>query len=203
LPAHIYFHESGIILESDGTLAGLQFELSGIEISDLHLVLQGYEFAVSKRDDKLTGIVFTHDNTPLPAGKIELFSYTSEVNGLHASEIIAVNVNANPVKVVKHVEGSNALFAESYEVSIYPNPSQGQFVVETFIPHTSETLIRLTDIMGRELKVIHNGILNQGSHRFEAGDEQLPSGLYFLQVQSAPYNQGDAVYNRNIKFIVK
>jgi hypothetical protein len=203
LPAHFFLNEKGINFESDGTVAGLQFDLTGVEISDLQFMLQGYEFAVSKQEGQLTGIVFSFDNTPLPAGKVELFRFNREPINLHAGDIVAANVNANPVKVITHQEGNSLLLIEAYDVSLYPNPTHGHFSIEAFLPHTSETRISLTDIMGREIKLIHNGLLNEGTHRFESQGEQLSVGMYFLQVQSAPYAQGDLVFSRNIKLIVK
>jgi hypothetical protein len=174
--AHIYLNNNGIVLQSDGTLAGLQFEIAGIDASRMNFELHGYEFVSTVKDGKLLGLIFTLDNTPIPAGKIDLFSFDADVSGLKWGAVVAGNLNAESVDIF-------TLQGGEYVLTAYPNPSKGHLVVEVNVPQTSETIIRITDVMGREVNRVHTGILNMGSHRYNL-DLSLRSGIYFLQVQA-------------------
>lgn len=202
-PAHFYFTNQGIELESDGTLAGLQFELKGTNVDNLNLALKGYEFSTSEHNGVLTGLVFSFDNTPIPAGKLQLIRFADEVEGLQIGKIIAANVNANEVKVVKHQGNTQQSFVENYTASVFPNPTSGDFSVEIFIPATSHTTVRLTDLTGRNVKILHQGLLAEGSHRFNISKtRELSAGVYFLRIQSTPEGADANTFDYNQKLIV-
>ncbi len=203
LPVHYYLNSNGIELQSDGTVAGLQFELEGVTMNDLQFMLQGFEFSASEHEGKLTGMIFSFDNTPIPSGKVELFRFNRKMEGISVGELVAANVNANEIKVVKHQEGNHSVFTENYTVHLYPNPAQKEFSVEIFIPAMSESTVRLIDLTGKEIKVLYNGMLIEGNHRFDASlKDELKAGVYFLQVSSIPQDAGETAVLRNLKLII-
>lgn len=202
-PAHFYLTNQGIELVSDGTLAGLQFELSNVNADNLSLALDGYEFSVSEHNGVVKGMIFSFNNTPIPAGKLQLIRFADEVEGLQAGEVIAANVNANNVRVVKYEASNQQAFVENYSATVFPNPTSGDFAVEVFIPATSHTTVRLTDITGRDVMVLHNDILNEGNHRFNVSKTiKLSAGAYFLRIQSTPEGFSDVAFSSNQKLII-
>ncbi len=56
--ASIYLNHEGIELDSEGNIAGLQFEHYGLHPGELILMLPGYEFAGSFKKDKFVGVIF-------------------------------------------------------------------------------------------------------------------------------------------------
>ncbi len=189
--AHIYLNHNGIQLQSDGTLAGLQFEIEGVESSQLNFVLPGYEFVGAVKDGKFTGLIFSFNNTPLPAGTIHLFDFITNITGLKWGNVVAGNLNAEQVSIIRHQGGE-------YQLSAYPNPTYGQFTVEVNIPNTAETEIILTDVMGREITAVHQGLMNAGAYRFEL-ETDFPSGLYFLQIRAVA--EGETVV-KHLKVVI-
>jgi hypothetical protein len=188
--AHIWLNRDNISLQSDGTLAGLQFEIAGMEMGQLSLALPGYEFVSSVSDGILTGLIFSYDNTPLPAGNITLFNF-AETAGLKWGNVVGGNINAENVAVNVHQ-------VSEIQLAAFPNPARGQFTVEVSIPQTSETLITITDMTGREVQKLHQGILARGVYRYDLN--LIRSGLYFLQVHAT---LGNAEFmSRYLKVVV-
>jgi hypothetical protein len=173
--AHIFLTQNSIELISDGTLAGLQFEIDGAAANWLNFELQGYEFMSVVKNNKLTGMIFSFDNKPIPAGKITLFSFTAPDNELRWGDVIAANRNAIEVDMFKHQSfGSNPETRE-LDVLIYPNPSQGSFTVEI----SQQASCCVTDVTGREI-LIYEEIA--GTHTLDLSG--FGKGVYFLKVNS-------------------
>ncbi|NLN95095.1 MAG: T9SS type A sorting domain-containing protein [Bacteroidales bacterium] len=203
MPAHFYINNKGVELQSDGTMAGLQFELEGVRTDDIQFMLEGYEFSAAENNGKLTGVVYSFDNTPIPSGRIELFRFVQELKEVKVGELVAANVNANEIKVVKHQEGNNTLLSENYTVNLFPNPAQREFSVDMFIPVASLTTVKLYDYTGKEVKELYNGILPEGNRRFDASlQEDIKAGVYFLQVKSTPVDSGESTVMHNLKLVV-
>ena len=201
--ANLYLNRYGIELESDGTLAGIQIELEGANINDLDFLLSGFEFASNVVNNKLIGVIFSFDNTPIPAGKINLFRFSNENNKYAFAEVVAGNLNAEEVKVIKHQYGSLQVNDTDFSLSAFPNPSKGQMTVEVSLAFTSETQVTVLDITGREVSQLHEGLLEQGLHRFDlTTDKKLSSGIYFLQMNVIPDNSTEGLFTKRIKLIV-
>ncbi len=200
--ARIFLNHDGIALQSDGTISGLQFEIQGLQSGELHLVLSGYEFASAIVDGKLTGIVYSLNNEPFPSGKIRLFSLTNHAEGLSWGDVIASNYNAAEVKVEKF-EYAPAIIAEDYVLKAYPNPSQGRFFVEIGIPCLSETIIRITDISGKEVWKLQENGLQEGTYQFELNTgKNLEAGNYLLHLFATPDRHPGNAISKNMKLII-
>ncbi len=199
--AHIYLNNNGITLRSDGTLAGLQFEISGLDTDVLNFLPQGLEFVSSVKGNTLSCMIFSFDNTPIPAGHIQLLKFEGKSSEISWGTVIAGNLNAGEVKVIKHIEGDNDLFAQEYKVNTYPNPSQGQFSVEMYVPCSSQASIRITDMMGRDVNRIYEGDLSEGTHRYEISSH-LNSGVYFLMIQASPKDDSETIIIKRQKLII-
>jgi hypothetical protein len=124
------------------------------------------------------------------AGNITLFNF-AETAGLKWGNVVGGNINAENVAV-------NAHQVSEIQLAAFPNPARGQFTVEVSIPQTSETLITITDMTGREVQKLHQGILARGVYRYDLN--LIRSGLYFLQVHAT---LGNAEFmSRYLKVVV-
>jgi len=201
--AHIFLNRNGIQLESDGTLAGLQFEITGMEAESLNLLLNGYEFVTANVDEKVIGMIFSFDNNPLPAGKIKLISFDSEILPQWGS-VIAGNLNAEEVPVEKHIAGDKPETAGQFTVKAYPNPTAGITTIAVTTPLRSQLSIKIFDMHGREISQIAETLVERGVHHFIANENQaLRSGIYTLQMIIAPIDQPGNVYRKNIKLVIQ
>jgi subtilisin family serine protease len=174
--AHIFMNRDGIALESDGTLAGLQFEINGINIENLDFLLNGFEFVAAEKGNKVLGLIFSFNNTPIPPGKINLFSFGADENNANWGEVIAGNLNAEKVRIFKHVASKPELSHAVAEINVFPNPSSGLFTLETSEPLNYQIL----DMMGR---MVETNMVSTGSHSIHLTGKG--KGLYFLRILGA------------------
>ena len=71
----------------------------------------------------------------------------------------------------------------------YPNPFNGETVVRFSLPEEGDMRIAVTDLLGRELAVMAEGVLPAGIHerRFEAS--ALASGVYLCRMSAGSFSQ--------------
>jgi hypothetical protein len=116
---------------------------------------------------------------------------------------VAGNLNAEEVRIVKHTEGRTELFSSEFIIKAFPNPSQGQFVIEVEIPGFSDTQIRIINMMGSETLMLHSGQLQAGIHRFDLSSQsQLRPGIYFLELKASSPEVSAEVISKYVRIIV-
>ncbi len=64
----------------------------------------------------------------------------------------------------------------------YPNPFNSNMRFNYHLATASEYKVTLTDLTGREVKIIHSGIGRAGNHIGWINGDQLPSGSYMLKL---------------------
>ncbi len=164
--ANIYLNSNNITLQSDGTIVGLQFELTGIE--NLNFALKGYQFASNVVNGKLIGVIFSLDNTPLPAGDITLFTF-NETSGLKWGQVIGGNVNAGNVQINKF-QGSE------FQLAVFPNPAK-----EVLNVNSNETInfIRLSNQIGQ---MVEESVIDASNYTINTSN--MSKGIYILEVHT-------------------
>lgn len=200
-PAQIFLTESGIELESDGTLAGLQFEVAGCQNREIRLELSKHEFRYALHDNTLLGIIFSSNNQPIPAGRVRIVSF---ITGKYCSEwgkVTAGNLNGTEVNVIKHQKTKEKAENQEAVVSIYPNPTANEFTIDVLNPAESITQIFMLDLMGREIAELHNDYLPEGRQLIRIGEGLLPKpGVYVVRIvrQPDPSGQNQTTINKKV-----
>jgi hypothetical protein len=69
-------------------------------------------------------------------------------------------------------------------VSNYPNPFRGETWVEYEIPERGNVRFVIFDVRGRNARVMEGGVQDAGIHAIKLDSVGLPSGVYFLRVES-------------------
>jgi len=75
----------------------------------------------------------------------------------------------------------------------YPNPFNSETVIEIYIPHNSFIELSVYNVLGENISTLYEAKISKGSYTFhwdgtnQAGI-QLPSGIYFYQLQSEKEN---------------
>jgi hypothetical protein len=72
----------------------------------------------------------------------------------------------------------------SFLLSIFPNPFNSQSTLSLTVPRAERVRVVLYDLLGREAQTLADDILTPGEHRIVISGSELPSGVYFLSVQS-------------------
>ena len=88
----------------------------------------------------------------------------------------------------------SAEIPESFSLSsAYPNPFNPTTSTVLALPEQAEVRAEALDLLGRSVDVIHHGVLPAGEHTltFDAGD--LPSGTYYIRVQTDRHVTGTKV----------
>ncbi|MCY4673533.1 MAG: choice-of-anchor B family protein [Bacteroidetes bacterium] len=95
--------------------------------------------------------------------------------------------------MITSTDGS-AEIPESFSLSsAYPNPFNPTTSTVLALPEQAEVRAEALDLLGRSVNVIHHGVLPAGEHTltFDAGN--LPSGTYYIRVQTDRYVTGTKV----------
>lgn len=204
--SHLTLEPNSIRLNSDGTLAGLQFEIMGshLDLLNLRLNLPGFEFAQNIMHNKLMGLIYSLENKLIPYGNIELFRFSGNQSNLRWGQVVAGNLNAQNVPVVKSNSLNPDIFAEDYKILAFPNPAKGDFTVNIAIPYHSYLTLRILDIVGREIVKLYEGNLFDGEHAFRVERNNLPNrGVYLLHIEAIPAINSESIISRNLKLIVQ
>jgi len=189
-PAHIFLMPAGIDLESDGTLAGIQLDLEGIEAGAplLNLEIPGFEIVQQPADSRLRVLIFSLDNRTIPAGRIALASFHSGIPHAGWGDVLAGNAKAEPVQVIKHLEVLDVPDMDpEFSFRVFPNPGKGQFTIELSLPQESDIEWTLSDLTGRELNRAEPFQLPSGTHHIPYQEGTFPDdGIYFLRITVRP-----------------
>lgn len=69
----------------------------------------------------------------------------------------------------------------------FPNPFNPETTIKFYLVNGSRVKLTVYDLLGRELKVLFDGIKKAGEHSINFSSNELPSGIYFYTVQSENY----------------
>lgn len=103
------------------------------------------------------------------------------------SGVILVTKNGGVTAVI---ERANALVPGKPELQQnYPNPFNPSTVIDYRLPGNSHVILKIYDVLGREVRTLVDEKQNAGSHNiiFQAAD--LPSGVYFYRLQAGAYSE--------------
>jgi hypothetical protein len=81
--------------------------------------------------------------------------------------------------------------------SIYPNPASDFTFVRIDLESASDIRLNLTDLTGKLVWKNDYGYKNAGSHRFELQVSELPSGIYFVEIQASGISKTEKLVVRH------
>jgi hypothetical protein len=67
---------------------------------------------------------------------------------------------------------------------VYPNPYADKFTIELTVAKSDLVSIRMTNILGETVKHIESSVLS-GVYKNEIDSKELPTGIYFITVQTS------------------
>ncbi len=185
--AHLILGTDGIMLDSDGTITGLQFELKGELLSELILksAMASHELSMKVSDGTLSAMLFSIDNTPFPAGKTSIVNFNNEVDKAVWGQVIAANINASEVPVIVHydlpTDAPDVSLTEEIAFKAFPNPAEDMLWVEFLNESDKGTTVSLINIHGQLIE--QQLVTKQGHTQLSFQLDGLQSGFYMLRLE--------------------
>lgn len=71
----------------------------------------------------------------------------------------------------------------------YPNPFNPSTMIEYTIPNSQQVVLKVYDILGREVQTLVNEIQNPGSYNVMFNASSLSSGIYFYRLTAGNYTE--------------
>lgn len=75
----------------------------------------------------------------------------------------------------------------------YPNPFNPITNIDFEIPEQSFVSLKLFNLLGEEIKILKNGILQSGYHSVTVNSDGLSSGVYFYRVESENFTESKKI----------
>ncbi len=112
-------------------------------------------------------------------GQTDIGFKASEYNNGHRPYLLIEYTDKIPMKI------RQTAFSPSFELHRnYPNPFNGNTVLDFFVPEQSDVDITVYDVRGREIIQLFNGQLTAGRHTLPFTAKDLASGVYLYTVRT-------------------
>jgi photosystem II stability/assembly factor-like uncharacterized protein len=97
---------------------------------------------------------------------------------------------ANFGGIVTGIEPVSNIIPKEYMLEQnYPNPFNPATIIRFQITELSDSKLIVYDILGKEIAVLVNGMLNAGSYEVSFDGSSMPSGVYFYKLQTEKFTE--------------
>lgn len=86
-------------------------------------------------------------------------------------------------------DNENSLSTRFFLSQNYPNPFNPSTTIKYQIPKNAHVVIKLYDVVGRELRTLVNQEQRAGYYKYTLDASRLPSGVYFYGLQAGSYSE--------------
>ena len=119
------------------------------------------------------------------SGDIPTFKmYDSNTNSIMDINVQQVpEWNSNQMYNVENIIVENAIPLDFSLSSVYPNPFNPVANVDFSMPSDMSISITIFDIMGKEVEILHDGIMNAGFHTITWNADMYSTGIYFIKFE--------------------
>jgi PKD repeat protein len=89
------------------------------------------------------------------------------------------NIYVDDINVNGVIAGVREILDPGAAFNVFPNPASGNFFVRFDLGKSEKIILKVTDAMGREVKMLASSELQAGTHQYSM-DQNLDSGIYFI-----------------------
>ena len=94
------------------------------------------------------------------------------------------------IRSLTSVEDGSRVHPEEFRLyQNYPNPFNPTTTIRFSLPRREHTMLKVFDVLGREIKTLVDGELNFGEHSVVFDAKNLPSGVYFYRLGTPTFSQ--------------
>jgi hypothetical protein len=187
------------VAESEGSVTFPENCMLGIDIygdpSDVTWDLKNESGDIIDQGGPYTTTGFNLENISFPEAGCYTFTINdASGNGLSGGSYLITDMSTNILFTGKPFEyAAMAEFAYditidvdeigiSENIAVYPNPVSHFATIELFLSRTSDVKIAVFDMLGRNVKTLHDGELMSGKQNIQLDATGFNKGFYFVQV---------------------
>ena len=89
---------------------------------------------------------------------------------------------------ITNVDEYKTLVSKDMYYQNYPNPFNPTTKISFALAQKSKIILKVFDLLGREIKILADGIYEAGKYEFDFDGSTLPSGLYFYNLTHGAYS---------------
>jgi hypothetical protein len=182
-------HPYGIAVDADGLLyvAGTDDGRRHVKIFDVDLDT-GFAMEVGELPSATTSLEFQRDPDGAP------FEEPSDVVlSADGRTVYVLDRRAQRVFVFTREGSVSAEAAERPAIfrldQNYPNPFNPTTTIRFALDSPSQVRLTVTDVLGRQIAVVHEGMLGAGNHEHRFDGATLASGVYVYRLETAHHAQ--------------
>ena len=114
---------------------------------------------------------------------VNISSYSSATNAKFKFSFLSDGGNNIYIDNI-NISGANGVneLENNFLLSVFPNPFSDQTSVAFVLQGHSNVNLSVTDVLGKEIKILHSGDLDPGTHQFGFSRNDLSPGLYFVRL---------------------
>lgn len=134
------------------------------------------------------------------------YSYTDAKlrdNGTYTYRLKQID-NDGAFSYSKEVEVSVKIIPAEYALKQnYPNPFNPSTTIQVALPSDSKVRLSLYNVIGQEIAVLSNSVLEAGVHSFTWNAANMPSGLYYYTIDASSINSKQSFKETKKMLLVK
>ena len=174
-----------LYIDSDVEIAGIQLSFFNDIPIDIKLKDNSHISEESNYTDGINRyLAYSIFNDPFDSKTPEILIQSASGLSLDDIEIIVADINGDALSLSKQ-QGKEVNHPNSFEISkLYPNPFNPSTQISFSLPMEGHVRLTAYDVRGQEVGVIFEGSQNMGNHSYTWHASDLPSGLYYVRLQS-------------------
>ena len=176
-----------IRIKSDIDVAGLQLSLQNGSQLDVELKDNSHISQDSHYKNGITCyLAYSMFNQPFDSRTAELMIHSAGGMDMTDIQLTVADINGD-VMTAFHLQDGRSYQngPNSFELSkLYPNPFNPSTEVSFSLPMDNHVRLSAYDVRGHEVDVIFEGAQSVGSHSYTWNAASLPSGVYYIRLQS-------------------
>ena len=133
---------------------------------------------------------FSKDAVDILAGQDEIFWLGISVGANEAEMITRMEQAKTKYETLTDVKDDASVVPSKYLLQQnYPNPFNPTTTIQFQIPKTDFVTLKIYDVIGNEIAVPVNNILEAGTHRIQFDASSLTSGIYFYRISTGSFSE--------------
>ena len=143
---------------------------------DLYLLSSTGTLLGSSKNRGTTSEQIKHNTTSAGSYYLKVLGYKGASSNTQCY-VLNVSVSSNPFRL------DAGAFEQSSLISVYPNPSNGNFTLDYNSEENTNATVRIYDLTGK-IALVQNAQLHAGDNSINLSLNNLSSGMYFVELNA-------------------